>query len=512
VKVSKPRGGYSRAILLAVALLLPAVSLIPLGSLWLWEHGYVIHWALGTCLAVTGVYYLQRRLLVPLAVVRQIAGDDPGSAAWSPRQAQAWDDIQRLAAGLDPERMGSRDGALEVAHEAISTVARRMHPERGDPLLQFTVPEALAVIERASASLRKLVVGSLPLGDRVTVAQIMWLYRWRGAAALVEKGYELWRILRLLNPAAAVTQELRERFSRQLYEVGRKHVTQRLTQAYVSEIGRAAIDLYGGNLRVGDTELSAHVTSASNRDLETIDQRQAEPIRILVAGQTSAGKSSLVNALASEIAAAVDVLPTTSQFSAYRLRHDDLPAALVIDSPGLGESGDFDALIEATSTSDMVLWVLSAARAARDIDSRALAAIRAYFAASAHRSRPPMLLVLTHIDHLRPFGEWAPPYDVAAGTNGKARSIREAMQAAGQELGFSAGDILPVRIDGAVALYNVDTLWARILALMPDAQRARMLRTLSDVRGAVSWRTVWSQAAGAGRVIKDTFLSRSETP
>ena len=37
-------------------------------------------------------------------------------------------------------------------------------PERQDPLLQFTVPEALAVIERASANLRGFLVSSFPLG------------------------------------------------------------------------------------------------------------------------------------------------------------------------------------------------------------------------------------------------------------------------------------------------------------------------------------------------------------
>ena len=49
--------GYSRLVLLAVALLLPAASLIPLGTLWLWQHGYIVYWAIGTC------YRCRRRLL-----------------------------------------------------------------------------------------------------------------------------------------------------------------------------------------------------------------------------------------------------------------------------------------------------------------------------------------------------------------------------------------------------------------------------------------------------------------
>ena len=63
--VSKPvkPAGIPRMVLLAVALVLPAASLIPLGSLWLWEHGYILYWALFSCIVVSGIYYLQRRLM-----------------------------------------------------------------------------------------------------------------------------------------------------------------------------------------------------------------------------------------------------------------------------------------------------------------------------------------------------------------------------------------------------------------------------------------------------------------
>ena len=43
----KPRNlRYSRAVLLIVALLLPTLSLIPLGGLWLWQQGYIVYWAI----------------------------------------------------------------------------------------------------------------------------------------------------------------------------------------------------------------------------------------------------------------------------------------------------------------------------------------------------------------------------------------------------------------------------------------------------------------------------------
>jgi predicted GTPase len=495
--------------LLAIALLLPAASLIPLGTLWLWEHGYILDWALGTVVVVAGAYYLQRNLIVPVPATSPDLEDvDSGDEGWTPRQAEAWDHVLTLASRVPADRMTSRDGVLNLGLETIELVAKRLHPERRDPLLQFTVPEALAVVERASNGLRTFIVGTFPLGDRVTVAQLMWLYRWRGAVNLVEKGYHLWRIVRLLNPLSAATQELRERFTRQIYAMGREHLARRLARAYVREVGRAAIDLYGGNLRVTHEQLSTHVSAASRRDMAALGGRAAEPIRVLVAGQTGSGKSSLVNALAGAVEAAVDVLPVTKDFTPYRLTHDGLPAALVIDSPGLPGPEAIAPLIEAADNCDMLLWVSAATRAAREIDRAALAAIREHFGAQPNRRRPPMLLVLTHIDTLRPFDEWEPPYDLKMPTRSKSKSIRDAVEAAGMELGFADDEIVPVRADIAVAPYNIDTLWARIIELMPEAHRVRLLRTLKDIATASGWATIWSQAANAGRVLRGTFLNR----
>src|SRR5262249_60815169 len=126
-----------RLVLVTLAVLLRTARFIPLGSLWLWEHGYVFYWAIGTCIVAAASFQPQKRLITPVRPPPAQEAPDPGNANWTTGQEQAWDDVKRLAAGVEAERITSRDAALNLALETIEVVARRLHPERGQPLLQF---------------------------------------------------------------------------------------------------------------------------------------------------------------------------------------------------------------------------------------------------------------------------------------------------------------------------------------------------------------------------------------
>ena len=491
--------------LIGIGLLLPVLTLIPLGSLWLWQSGWLIPWALGAATTTILAYAILRWLIGPAPA--EVSGQpslsvpDPG---WTPAENAAWAKVQAIAATASTETLESRDAALALGLQTIEAVALSLKPERRDPLLQFTAPEALALIERVAARLNGFVRDNVPLADRLTVAQGAALYRWRGVFDTAEKAYGVWRAIRVLNPATAIASEIRERLSKEIMSWGREHIARRLSVAFVEEVGRAAIDLYGGRLRLDPARVATHVAGHSARDLAAIEATSAapEPLRILVSGQVSAGKSSLVNALAAEVKAAVDALPATAQFTPYKLMRDGLPAALIVDSPGLKAGAtSWQALCDEASDSDLIVWVCAANRADREPDRAALAAVRAHFAARPNRRPPPILLVLTNIDRLRPFQEWQPPYDLAAAASAKAQSIRAATEAATQDLGFSPADAIPACLATPPGLYNVDALWARIGDVVPEAERARLVRVLRDAEGAWDWQRMWGQAVNGGRVL-----------
>ncbi|MDX2289198.1 MAG: GTPase domain-containing protein [Hyphomicrobiaceae bacterium] len=485
---------------LVLAAGLPVLALVPLGWVWLWQNGYALHWLAGTLvsslLAFAAWLWAVRRLRHRIGALDR--ADGALEKIGSPRENAATAAVEALARSVDPVGLASREALLALGITTIETVARHVHPNVKRPELQFTLPEALALVEETSRRLRPIVSHSIPLGDTLTLAQMAELYRWRGIADVAGRAYDVWRVIRMLNPAAAATQEIRERLSRTMLDGVREEITKRLAAAYVREVGQAAIELYTGRLRLTGAEREEHVTAATLADREE-SASLAEPLRLLIAGQTSVGKSSLVNALAEEVQAAVDVLPTTRGFQAYEVSRPGLPGFALIDSPGLTGGAAYELLAQEASDSDLVLWVLAANRADRHIDREGLAAVQRAFADRPERRAPAVLVVLTHIDKLRPFDEWQPPYDVAAPSGEKAVNIRAAMAAVADDLGVRLADILPVCLaPGRVS--DVDIVWAKLVEVLPEAKGAQLLRVVADARPGFDWRRVMGQAVAAGRL------------
>ncbi len=75
------------------------------------------------------------------------------------------------------------------------------------------------------------------------------------------------------------------------------------------------------------------------------------------------------------------------------------------------------------------------------------------------------------------------------------------MEAAGADLDFPRESILPACLEPSIGIYNADAIWAEIMAQIPDAQRAQLVRTLQDIDRGVDWRKLRDQALNAGRIL-----------
>lgn len=494
---------FTAAWLLAV----PFLVLLPLGALWLLQQGWLLWWMLPSAVLAglaASIPWGLRRAARRRAEAARAADDEeatPPPAGWAPREVEAWQAVQTVAAAAaaDGTALTDRDALIDLARNTVETVARHYHPGSRDPLLAFTLPELLLLTERVSARLRRVLVDQVPYADRIRIGQALWARRLTSLHGAAKQGYRIYRALRFANPLAAIAAEVRDHWLDQVAAVGGDWVQAKIVRLWVEEVGRAAIDLYSGALRADAARLSE---AAAREGLGGLAEPAALPgaLRLLVAGQTKSGKSSLVNALLEETEAAVDVLPTTDAFTAHALERAGMPEAVLVDAPGLDDRTRA-AVVERALGSDLALWVAPAHRADRGADRAALDALRAAAAADPSRRPPPVLVVASHVDRLSPVRQWEPPYDVARPTSDKARTIRAAIEALAEDLGVPLDSVVPARLD-AGHLYNVEVVWDAVAARLDEAKRTRLLRCLKAATGA-SWRDRWRQLAGAGRMVAD---------
>jgi uncharacterized protein len=510
--VSRPHVPLRPLLLPGLVLLLlsaPVIVLLAAGVVWLLQQGWLLIWlvaatSVSALVGGTWRWRRRRRRWRKVAADTQVAvtGEDPD---WAPREQAAWQAVLRLSAAADPAALTDRDRLLEIARETVDEVARHYHPDRVDPALEFTLPELLLLTERISARMRSLLLERVPFSDRITVRQlaVAWGYRPAVSSALARgrKAYALLRIARAVSPLNALFAELRDRMLDELYSELNEQVRRRIVRIWIEETGRAAIDLYSGELRVDQASVEQ---AASAEQLDGVARVAPAPgaLRVLVAGRTNAGKSTTINALLGDLVAGIDVLPLTREFEGFELNQSGQPEIVLIDSPGIDDTDGIAVLAERALRCDLIVWVVAAHRADRALDRAALDALREHFAADPRRRMPPLVVAATHIDRLTPAREWQPPYNVDQPTTQKAESMRAAIDAIAEQLGVPVDRIVPVRLDAAPP-YNLEALQLSLAAQFDDAQRARWLRVHAALAGRRDWRKPWRQLAGAGRIVRD---------
>jgi hypothetical protein len=274
---------------------------------------------------------------------------------------------------------------------------------------------------------------------------------------------------------------------------------------YIEKVAEYAILLYSG--RLAATAQVARVSPLSaqqSHQAQVLQDSQAqEPLRILVAGQTNAGKSSLINALCEQLVAVTDIQSCTAEVSAYQLQREGMLSGLIFDTPGYGELSHWLAANpQILDQTDLLLLVCAAQTAARQADYRFLQDFQQHFLAQVQRKLPVIIVVVSHIDLLSPRREWLPPYDIEAPVGLKAKNIQAALEAIAADLALPANTaMVPVSLgdNEGMGPYNVESLLLAMGQQLDEAHQARLLRCLKAGQGREKWPQLWRQVGSSGR-------------
>lgn len=500
-----------RALLAAFIFLLPWLALLGLGIYGLWDAGWHYYGMAGlsacTAMAYLLLHWRRSKQAAERGLVETI--DIAANPNWTDHDQQAWLSLEPLTAHWQPQSGVLTDAArmLTLSNEVISAVARHYHADSKYPILEFPLPYLLKLVTLVCEDLQHDVLDKIPGSHAIRLVDLL---RARQAAATLGRVRDYLSIGHwLVNwPGAALAKARGVMFDKGVITVS-EEISQRLLRAYIQKLGYYAIQLYSGQIVLDDWLPADHVTGYSSENIkENAANQTPEPLRLLVLGQVSSGKSSLLNAMFGDIKTAVGWLPTTARITPYVLERNGLQQAIILDSAGYAGLSHPDALAALQrewDRTDVVLIVCKATQAARAVDVQQLDAIRRYFQTERRdQALPVIIAVVTHIDQLRPLQHWQPPYNIRQPDNPKANSIRLCCESIAEELKLPLPMIVPVCLAPDRPVYNVeDGLLPLINEHLDAAQRVRYLRCLRSQKSAGYWRQWRKQMRNLGQVVLD---------
>ncbi|NOI99611.1 GTP-binding protein [Vibrio kanaloae] len=432
------------------------------------------------------------------------------SLDWSQKELSIWNESKhyvRQQLMVDVE-WGNLD---QTGLEILEFVAEKFDKKP----LDFSIPEGLKLFEEVSRRYKLVVREHIPGIEYLKVSYIKAgyeAYDRYGELGLKIVKAAIWgnHLKNLyLNPLKVVSDLGREQATSSMTKGVVDDMQYAAKQALLDEVAAVAIDLYSGRFSIEDEALRTSEVS------ELDEQRFApelEPVRIVLVGQTSSGKSSLINALKQELVAEVDVLPSTDASTVYNAFVDDNDVR-VVDLQGLDGNAKTEVLmLKEMTQADVVLWVLKANQSARELDKQLKDKFDAFYddPKNISRKRPIVISVVNQVDRLKPVNDWQPPYDLGNPTSTKAKTIAQALEY--NHMLLQTDIVLPLAIAPEKVEFGLEALKRTLIEGIADANNVQRNRQrLEAIKRGRSVKGQLNQAVNAGKKVAPSAL-KAATP